>query len=448
MSASSISRWVYASVFFLSAGVGASAARLHVAMPRSPGEAPDLTVTHERLREISFDPALAGSPEAASAVRALLAGVDPAQLTPEDVVRLSSWDLVASDHAYLEQARPVLEELARATQPAAAGAASVLLLDDLRDANARLMSAAQSGDQEALAAVAADLPDQVARTRAILHMPVFDEAVRAGLMSTFFRGMASFSLRGARDELIAEAPAMQRFLTEDLPLLTLMDMFGVVHMSIQGVHTGALEAAEVEPLKARFVAVLEATKASGDLLPGELMWCEQVEQLLRSGWAQGGSLVGEPAADLRFAWASDASVGSSLADLRGRVVVLDFWATWCTGCRLAIPRLAELQERYADADVTILGVTSLQGQVPTATGWVSTEGDAHAEHEHMAGFMRDEGITWPVVFSDASVFDPRFEVHVLPHLTVVAPDGTIVGSGVQQDELPGLIDQALARPGG
>jgi len=47
-----------------------------------------------------------------------------------------------------------------------------------------------------------------------------------------------------------------------------------------------------------------------------------------------------------------------LADYRGKVVLLDFWATWCGPCRLEIPGLVELQERYRERGLAVIGVLS------------------------------------------------------------------------------------------
>lgn len=49
------------------------------------------------------------------------------------------------------------------------------------------------------------------------------------------------------------------------------------------------------------------------------------------------------------------------ADLRGKVVLVDFWATWCPPCRAMIPSLNRLQAKYADKGLVIVGISMDQG---------------------------------------------------------------------------------------
>lgn len=72
----------------------------------------------------------------------------------------------------------------------------------------------------------------------------------------------------------------------------------------------------------------------------------------------------------------------ALGDYAGRVILLDFWATWCAPCREEIPGLVELYERYGDAGFVVLGVA------------VDDEDDA------VGAYVEELGITYPVLLEN------------------------------------------------
>lgn len=66
------------------------------------------------------------------------------------------------------------------------------------------------------------------------------------------------------------------------------------------------------------------------------------------------STSGQPAPPLAFKSIDDKNV--ALADLKGKVIFVNFWATWCDPCRIEIPELIELQNKYSDKGFTVVGI--------------------------------------------------------------------------------------------
>jgi thiol-disulfide isomerase/thioredoxin len=105
----------------------------------------------------------------------------------------------------------------------------------------------------------------------------------------------------------------------------------------------------------------------------------------------------------------------SLAALRGRPVVIDFWATWCTPCEFQIPVLNQLHERYGDR-VEVIGIAVDAGG-----------------REAVAPFATERGIAYRVLLGDESLAQ-RYGALGYPSLYVIRADGTIDSAHV------GLVD--------
>jgi len=102
----------------------------------------------------------------------------------------------------------------------------------------------------------------------------------------------------------------------------------------------------------------------------------------------------------------------SLAGLRGKIVVVEFWATWCGPCRISIPHLIELNKKYASQGVVFIGLTD--------------EPRAVAEP-----FVRELGMNYAV--GGGSKSDVTYAVTGIPHAFLVDANGVIAWAGHPMD---------------
>jgi peroxiredoxin len=97
----------------------------------------------------------------------------------------------------------------------------------------------------------------------------------------------------------------------------------------------------------------------------------------------------------------------TLSEYKGRVVLLDFWATWCTGCKIEIPWYMEFQNRYAKRGLTSIGVAM------DDEGW-----------KLVNSYLEQHPISYPVVVGDAAVAT-LFHITSLPVTLLIDRDGRI-----------------------
>ena len=120
------------------------------------------------------------------------------------------------------------------------------------------------------------------------------------------------------------------------------------------------------------------------------------------------------------------------ADLEGRVVLLDFWATWCPPCLAEIPELRKLHERYGERGLVLVGVA------------LDT-----LERRRLRAFLLRHGMEWPQVHAPEgtdSELARRFAVEAVPATILVDRAGRVVARDLPGPALDAVVSTLLALP--
>lgn len=97
----------------------------------------------------------------------------------------------------------------------------------------------------------------------------------------------------------------------------------------------------------------------------------------------------------------------SLASLKGQVVLINFWATWCGPCRKEMPLLEQIQKKYAPLGFTMLGV--------------NVEEDTRL----MDTFLKDVPVTFPILLDPANGVSKLYDVAAMPSTVIVDRKGNV-----------------------
>jgi thiol-disulfide isomerase/thioredoxin len=157
--------------------------------------------------------------------------------------------------------------------------------------------------------------------------------------------------------------------------------------------------------------------------------------LPRIALMRNSSIVGRAGPDFSLAVvANGASLGGDgnpihVSQLRGRAVLLDFWATWCPPCRVEAPIIDQIARRWRDRGVVVVGVDTD----------ALDQGDPRA-------FAQSEGLSYPIVRDLQGEASRLYEVANLPTLVVLSRSGRVVAVrvGITDDaEIERLLRRAL-----
>lgn len=379
--------------------------------------------------------------ETAAFVRKTMTGADFTSVTLEQLQ--AAWPNLAIDEGVRREAVGRLQSLAASTGADGAAAACFLAMAGADDEASASRLAKAALDHPGLAEhLAQSGPRATAQTAGLL------EAIDKSELGPY----AERALEWAR-----------KFQPETPP----RDLRAAV-----GYLTALRQAKEVigaerfEEVRSRIAASVQsaAAKAKEAGNADEAMALEKLAARLNSA-AMKGLLLGHPAPALTFEWVHDRDgtpSWKSLAELKGKVVVLDFWATWCGPCVASFPAVRELREHYSSDDVVILGVTSLQGahywrkneDKPDRPSKVETKEDPSLERSLMTEYMDEMNITWPVVFTAEDVFNADYDVNGIPHVAIIDAQGVLRYNGLhpavplreKTDKIDALLKEAGRTP--
>jgi thiol-disulfide isomerase/thioredoxin len=118
----------------------------------------------------------------------------------------------------------------------------------------------------------------------------------------------------------------------------------------------------------------------------------------------------------------------TLADFKGKTVLLDFWTTWCPPCRADAPALDKLYKKYSEHDLMIIGVSVSE------------------DRKIVEKFLKEHPHSFPVVLSTENEMPQAYQIGTFPTYIVIERDGT-VASAVEGDQGFGELRKLLKKAG-
>jgi thiol-disulfide isomerase/thioredoxin len=148
--------------------------------------------------------------------------------------------------------------------------------------------------------------------------------------------------------------------------------------------------------------------------------------------AEGANLIGKTAPAFTLKDLSGKKV--SLADFKGRPVMVNFWATWCGPCKLEMPWIQEFSTKYQPKGLEVLGLSQDDG----------------ASAKDIADAAKHIGVSYPILMPDDKVANEYGGVEYLPETFYIDSAGKVVevtAGAPSKDQMEALIQKTIAAGG-
>lgn len=168
--------------------------------------------------------------------------------------------------------------------------------------------------------------------------------------------------------------------------------------------------------------ILQSEQLAAQMKEQEEMMKKQQEIM-----AAGGIAIGSPAPDL--AYPDPSGIERKLSDLKGKVVLLDFWASWCKPCRMENPNVVRLYNKYKEKGFTVFSVS------------LDDNGD------RWKAAIQQDGLIWPTHVSDLKGWQSQpaqfYKVNSIPQTFLIGKDGNIIAIGLRGAQLEQKLHELL-----
>jgi len=200
------------------------------------------------------------------------------------------------------------------------------------------------------------------------------------------------------------------------------------------------------------LGVLAEARAESFALPSANLYRKVMDFVEGSGFSEKKLMqkvesyaTSDPAPEMKITeWIGQEA--ASLSDLRGKVVLLDFWATWCGPCIVTFPRLRGWHKKYGGQDFMIVGVTQYYGE---------QEGKRMSnlqEIEYLRDFKQKHKLPYGFAIASVGEAASKYGIAAYPSTVLLDRNGVVryigIGSGIEESEnLEDMIKRVLKEDG-